>query len=50
VGARRGSYRALVFPEIFEAAGGQFGVPDSVGDVPMAQVLLDRARVVALVG
>ncbi len=39
----------LVFPECFETARGQLRIADGVGDVPVAQVLLDRARVVSLV-
>jgi hypothetical protein len=47
---RRASCRPLVFPECFEAARGQLRIADGVGDIPVTQVLLDRPRIVSLVG
>src|SRR5713101_5412209 len=42
--------RPLVFPESFEPARRQLGIADGVRDISVAQVLLDRPRVVPLIG
>lgn len=40
---------SFVREEILEASGGQLGVAHRVGNVPVAQVVLDGAGVVAVV-
>jgi hypothetical protein len=37
----------LVFPEVVEAIGGKLGIEDRVLDVPVAEVELDGAGVLA---
>ena len=41
---------ASVPPKVFESVGRQFGVPDGVLNVFVAQVVLEGPRVVAIVG
>ena len=38
----------LVAPEIFKARWRKFSVPNGVLNVPMAQVVLDRSRIVSI--
>ncbi len=38
----------LILPEVFEALGSHFRVPDRVVDVSMPQVVLDGAGIVSL--
>ena len=40
----------LILPEVFEPAGGQFRVADSVLNVLVAEIELNRARILAGVG
>ena len=42
--------RWLISPKVLEPSRRQFSVPDRVADIAVAQVVLDRARVVTLVG
>ena len=44
------SRRELVPPKVLEAVGRQFGVPDRVLNVLVPEVMLQGARVVAIVG
>ena len=39
-----------VFPEVVEAMGGKLGIKDRVLDVPVAEVELDGAGVLAVIG
>jgi len=39
-----------VFPEVVEAIGGELGIEDGVLDVPVAEVELDDAGVLAIAG
>ena len=39
-----------IVPEILKALGSQFGIPDGMLDVPMAEILLERSRVDPFIG
>src|SRR5262249_39309543 len=45
-----GAPTTLIPPKVLEPVGRQFGVPDRVLDVPVPEVVLQRPRVVAIVG
>ena len=45
-----GRHGLSILPEVIEAIGGQLGVEDRVLDVPVAQIELDGAGVLAVVG
>jgi hypothetical protein len=47
---RRQTQASVASPKVLEPVGRHFGVPDRMLDVPVAEVVLQSPRVVAIVG